>query len=329
MEEPIINIVVLTDENTINTGVLMDKSIITNENLSVNEESNFNLQATVERCPHDQENPYTMINNALLRDENISPNCRWLLSYLLSNRANWKITVLQISQNVKKHLGIKKVYKIINEAIKAGYMKREDVYVSEGHSKLKRNVKYFISETPKFKKCFRDSHFCHDENGCIKERTSLKKEHIKKKKEREAPPPSVSLFIFKRVKMKQDQFDQLVKEFGETIVREKIASLDEYADLKSQKFKEYSCHYAVIRNWIKKDLKKPPPTVHQKFIDKIKNKFGNHKEISFHDSEVCFRTGMDGSRTSIKMKDPDFPHRVIDFLRRMGLDVSDLLQENL
>ena len=100
----------------------------------------------IQRCPHDAENPYTMIKNDLLRDTTLSDGCLRLICYLLSNKNDWKITISQIVNHMKNIMGRTKVYDLVNEAIAAGYMKRETTLSKN----LKSNVKYFVSETPKF-----------------------------------------------------------------------------------------------------------------------------------------------------------------------------------
>lgn len=107
-------------------------------------------QATFQRCPHDPEHPYSMVSNALIRDQSISPECRWLIIYLLSNRQGWKIKISQVVNHVKGQIGRDRVYQIVNEAIEAGYIKRDKI--KKGNLEY---VVYYISETPKFKKCFR------------------------------------------------------------------------------------------------------------------------------------------------------------------------------
>lgn len=141
--------------------------------------------STIQRCPHDSENPYTMILNALIRDASISPNCRWLIIYLLSNKEGWVINVKQIAQHVKGHIGRECVYKLINEAIEAGYMKREIIKVGN----LNQTIKYFVSEIPKFKKSFRHPDF-QDAEAQGPENTHIKKEHNLKKEHKKEPPPS-------------------------------------------------------------------------------------------------------------------------------------------
>lgn len=141
-------------------------------------EENYN---TIERCPHDEENPYSQISNELIRDESISPNCRWLIIYLLSNKGNWKINVNQIKNHVKSHIGKNKLYSIIKEAIEAGYMIRED-YINNNL----RRCKYFVSEKPKFKKFFLRTDCLHPQKPHDKE-TISKEENIVKDNVLEKP----------------------------------------------------------------------------------------------------------------------------------------------
>jgi hypothetical protein len=106
--------------------------------------------STIQMCPHEDEIPYAQIPNELLRDTSISPNCIWLISFLLSNSSGWVIRIPQVINHVKNFLGKGKVYQILDEAREAGYIKREDFM--EGN--LKR-CKYFVSRTKKFKNFFR------------------------------------------------------------------------------------------------------------------------------------------------------------------------------
>lgn len=133
---------------------------------------------TIQRCPHDEDNPYTMVHNELIRDASISPECRWLIIYLLSNKVNWTINIQQIVNHLKGKTGRDKVYEIINEAIEAGYMKRD--IVKKGN--LKQQIKYFVSEKPKFKKILRhpeiqDPEIRDTENQDIKNKHTSKKDY--------------------------------------------------------------------------------------------------------------------------------------------------------
>lgn len=82
--------------------------------------------STIERCPHDREKPYAMISRALIRDKSISPKCRMILIYLVSRREeNCEVRADQLRKIFKGQIGKELVYKLINEAIKAGYVRRE------------------------------------------------------------------------------------------------------------------------------------------------------------------------------------------------------------
>lgn len=137
---------------------------------------------TIQRCPHDSENPYTMVLNSLIRDVSISPNCRWLLIYLLSNDKGWKINIKQIIKHTTGHLGRDKIYYIIKEAIVAGYMKKEIIR----ESGVFKSITYYLSENPKFKKCLPfpekpDPVLPDPVNQHIKNKPLVKKELCKKK----------------------------------------------------------------------------------------------------------------------------------------------------
>jgi hypothetical protein len=107
-------------------------------------------EATIERCPHDQENPYVQISRDLIRDKNISPNCRMLLIFLLSNKDYWRINTTQLRKEFKGYLGRDAIRNLLNEAIEAGYIKREPS-MEDGLP----GYRYYLSEKPKFKKCLR------------------------------------------------------------------------------------------------------------------------------------------------------------------------------
>lgn len=140
---------------------------------------NHSSDESFERSPHDKEHPYTMVSNSLIRDKSISPECRLVLIYLLSHFNKWNIKTSQLINEFKGHLGKDQIYKIITEAIAAGYMKK----VEYTKNNLKR-VKYFVSEHKSFRMYllpdFQDTGFQDTENTDDKEGTS---------KEIRNPPP--------------------------------------------------------------------------------------------------------------------------------------------
>ena len=135
------------------------------------------IQPVQEEIDH----PFVMVPRDLIRNPNISPECKWFISYLLSHSGNWKIRIPYIikSQKISKN----RIYPIINEAIEAGYVKRED-YLEAG----KKRYTYFVSREPKFKKCLlcpqnQDTENQDTENEDTKEYQSSSYEEEKDKKE--------------------------------------------------------------------------------------------------------------------------------------------------
>ncbi len=110
---------------------------------------------TIERCPHDKENPYVQINVNVLRDESISPECRWLIAYLLTNKDGWRIKRSQVINHLKGIKGRDSVNKIFDEALEAGYLKKVEIRIKNPRGGLLKSFKYHLSETPKFKKFLR------------------------------------------------------------------------------------------------------------------------------------------------------------------------------
>jgi len=154
-------------------------------------------EITIQRCPHDGENPYAQISRDLIRDTSISPECRWMIIYLLSMKDGWNINIQQIINHLNGFAGRDKVYAIINEAIESGYMQR--IVTKKGN--LKQETSYVISETPKFKKILRHPDFQYPEsrdpeNTHIKNKHIPKKEHIEKKQQQAPKGAAVVLFEF-------------------------------------------------------------------------------------------------------------------------------------
>ena len=159
-----------------------------------------------------------------------------------------------------------------------------------------------------------------------------------------APPP---IFSKKRITMKQEKYDQLVKEFGEEKIAFMIDRLDEYADINPKRFKQYACHAAVMRKWIREDQDKknaqnvkkelpsntpknmyPVPSdgenrawatiirrnFHKLFIDRLISENGTNLEFTLRD----------GTSLKFYYSDHKFKELVISQLRKMGANVDGL-----
>lgn len=82
---------------------------------------------TIIRGKHDSDNPYFVASRASAQDEQLTYDARGLLFYLLSKPDDW---VIRIDDLRRAGCGRDKVYRIIDELVKAGYMtprsKRQD-----------------------------------------------------------------------------------------------------------------------------------------------------------------------------------------------------------
>ena len=116
---------------------------------------------------------YTIVPNALIRDKTISPNCRWLIIYLISNKAGWTIKSRQLWEHTKGFIGRDGIRKTLNEAIEAGYILRKMLSRDTPTGKI-RGYSYTVASTPKFKKCLPEPDFQGPENQGTKELLSLR-----------------------------------------------------------------------------------------------------------------------------------------------------------
>jgi hypothetical protein len=217
---------------------------------------------TIQRCPHDKENPYTMVSTALIRDASLSPECRWLLIYLLSNAPGWKIKVKQVAAHVKGHIGRDRVRDLFNEACDAGYMRKEHVF---------GNYKYYISETPKFKKCLQSPENQGTDNQGTENQSALSNISCLKNDQKASKPPNPQtgeapdgacemLAFGNFMKLKKTDHEKLCKAEGFEVIAGLIDEMNDYLAASGKKpYKDYA---AALRLWIarrKKQAKPPQP----------------------------------------------------------------------
>ena len=100
---------------------------------------------TIRRAQHDRKNPYVMVNKGLITNPALSPQCRWLLIFLLSHPNDWEIKASYIQQHLEGHKGYgrQSIRFLIKEAVSAGYMAVE--YYTEGNL---RRLRYLLYEEP-------------------------------------------------------------------------------------------------------------------------------------------------------------------------------------
>jgi hypothetical protein len=99
----------------------------------------------IQRCEDDDELFFTSINNALLRNSEMSPESKWLVSYLLTHDKSFSasLTFIRDSQNI----GRKKMSSMMKECEEHGYVKR---IVYKGENNLLK-TKFIVSSLPRFK----------------------------------------------------------------------------------------------------------------------------------------------------------------------------------
>jgi hypothetical protein len=141
----------------------------------------------------------------------------------------WRMSVRQIYGHVKEFIGRENVYKIVDEAISAGYIER--VHNKVGN--LRQGVTYYVSESPIFKKSFRrsdpqdaDSQDPPDQEALSSTKSSSyeeAKEEIHKEGPPSAPPSAEAStlceFFLSKIKERNPEFkepskkEKWIKEF--------------------------------------------------------------------------------------------------------------------
>lgn len=101
----------------------------------------MNRRQTIVRSQHDKSTEFFVCSRLTAQDESLSWEARGVLMYLLSKPSDWKVQVDDLKQNC----GRDKVYKILDELIKARYITREDV-IGEKNKRL--GVIYTVYERP-------------------------------------------------------------------------------------------------------------------------------------------------------------------------------------
>lgn len=98
-----------------------------------------------QNCPDEPEIPWFQVLRPFIRNPKLSLEAKGLMTYFMSHRDNFNISIPFVikTQKVSKN----KIYRIIDECIEEGYLKRE-TYLDQG----KKRYRYMISKTGRFKK---------------------------------------------------------------------------------------------------------------------------------------------------------------------------------
>ena len=205
-----------------------------------------------------KKNRFVIVSTKLVNDMSLSGDCVRMLIYLLAKPDDWTITVeLLHKQLAPSGIGRKKVYKMINEAIEAGYMKRERTF----RGNLSSETKYFISENPKFKKSFRRGTLGQVPNGHILPNTELLP-NIESKNNTKSPkptPPSSAIIFHKKIGdagIMESEYNQLSEKTGKIQLDETIKSMLEWIaqDPGRRRFKQKGIIASIVK-WHEKFIR--------------------------------------------------------------------------
>ena len=270
---------------------------------------------TIQRCPHDEENPYVQIRRGLIRDKRISPECRFLIIYLLSNKDNWNINVKQLIKEFKGQWGKDIIYKIINEAIYTGYMKREK-FILKG---LER-TRYYLSETDKFKiesphAGFPEAVIPHAENQDAKDIIYSKKEYIEEQQPPKQKPVSTAASPVVVSLNKLNLSDSFKKKISKEFTEEEInIAVERCLNWPSRKSDQAALRYLLNNPHEWSDKKSSCQVVNQnvKWLQETLYFDGKKKkgwEIGVNTTRIYFATycstGQGGKHFEFKCDDPN------------------------
>jgi hypothetical protein len=292
-----------------------------------------------------------MISRELIRDQSISPECRWLIIYLLANKDNWKIHLREIINHCKGQVGRDRVYEIVNEAIVAGYMCREK-YLVKG---LER-VRYLVSESPKFKKSLPhpenpDADIPDTENKDSKGIATSKEKQIEEpskgpipSKEKEVPPSATAAamceFMHAAIKKNKPNLRPIKKAWYKNA--EKLLEQRSPEELRkiidwvvrdtfwsgvilSPESLEKNLDKIEMQMIKKASLKSSSMSVmedNQRFAEAIKARYPHNRDIEIGSGYIEFNFGQ--SRPHIKFTENGFMEQVENNLRKMGLKLEDV-----
>ena len=308
-------------------------------------------QATIERCPHDGENPFAQISRDLIRNKTISLECRMLIIYLLSMSDKWKIKMTHLVKEFKDQCGKHKVYELMNEAIEAGYVRREVGKTGN----LRSFVKYYLSEYQQFKKSFRhpgsrDPELRRPENEDAKEVTIDKNKQMKKELMSDPPASGRLAHLFFNTlqninpTQKLPNFDKWAKEFdkmmridgrteeGITAVIKHMVHLHKttvtgytwFTWVQSpEKLREKYDKLSVEMN-TKSIIKVNSPENDEKLAEKVLRKFSNIKGITVGYNYIEFDNGTNAIPTHLEFGSKDFTPNVLKEVRKRNLPTDGL-----
>lgn len=250
------------------------------------------------RTCHNKSNPYTVINKKTLEMENLSWEAKGVWAYLMSRKDDWITRVSHLCKHFPG--GIDRMRRILSELQEAGLAQRKPQRNEKGQWD---SAGYEIYETPQeFKKCLPSPENPGTVNsgpenaGPYKVLSKISTENINKKisKEIQKEPANVSKSVavtpslskisfgeFKRVKLTQEEFDDLEKRLGKPKLEDIIIAVDLWFE---ETGKTKKSHKATILNWARREKNFNPKA-------QIEDDFKKHKNGAEKLREMIFSRG--------------------------------------
>lgn len=258
------------------------------------------------------ETEFAILSNKVLQSGELSLEAIGLWAHCMSRPVAWSFHVKELC--ARFDIGREKIYRILNELIKAGFCFRgqnnaqikEEIagkrkifssveYVFFGHKLTDEEKQALQNEYDRtdFQKKFPQSGFPRTEKPSAYNRktSTSKKKYIeessltgaKEKPDKPADPPPDSFYkdqFENKIYITTEQRSALVKKFGlEGTIDAYAEKLYKHGLVRPDKFKKYKRHDIVIERWLEKDLKE------QELKNINKEKF-NNKETSLRDNYV-------------------------------------------
>lgn len=206
---------------------------------------------------------YTVIDNDLLRSEDLKANAKILLLILLSYENKEDGFAYPSHSRLIKETGLSKVtlLKCLNELEERGYV---TIKKSNGE-----NNKYYINANIKNDTNTKIS--TGTKNGSAENSTDTRTKistlqilntNTNNKKEKEVYK-DLSFIDLKSVKVTEEDYNKLIElaKGNSELVHDKMLNLEIGIVNKKKKYLEYKNHYLTLRQWINKDNKKVPTAI--------------------------------------------------------------------
>jgi predicted transcriptional regulator len=217
------------------------------------------MTASILKIKHGPEKPYVMLDKASLWDKKLSLKAVGLWARLMSRPDDWVIRVSELA--VSCDLNKETIYKIINELIKEGYAYRRKIIDPETGQFLcfetyvfevkqsEEDIQKMFPHTEKPYMGFPDA--VNPDTTNIDNTNQIPKGIFKESTHTRVPATQEKKLAFGKVSLTPEELLKLHSAYGKPAIDTMIERLNEYAEIKPKRFKEYGSHAMVIRKWIR------------------------------------------------------------------------------